>query len=484
VLGNVLLIHPCLDRQQQYGDLADLVWSEVPLSLGFLAAYLVERGVEVKIVDEQWGRLDDERIAELVRTFQPRLVGITTLTPVLHRSFELAEGFKRASAEVAVVLGNVHPTIRPDESLSHPAVDLVVRGEGEVALWECLQHVQGEMDAAEIPGLSYRRNGEIVHNPDRPYEKDLDVFPRCAYELLRENMPAGVAPALLLTSRGCPYRCIFCSSRLVSGHAYRVHSPERVVEDVEYLLHQYGLPNMLVVDDNFLVGRRRIEEICGLFVERGIHERITWSCQARADAIDERVLEIMRGAGCIAISFGIECGSQRLLDLIGKHQSLEANTRAVKLAHRAGLRTRGSFILGLPTETAEESRETIRFAKTLPLDVAKFALATPYPGTDLYEIAVEEGLDVGGDWSRMSSMVMGMEGAEPSYVPRGRTAKELERAQTRAHLEFYLRPRQLWAILRGRNPELRIRSFGHLLRMARAALRLLGKLALGRRRGS
>lgn len=472
---SVLLVHPTFDRHEHYGDFADLVWKELPLSLGFLAGYLLERGVRVKIVDEQWGALSEERIGQLAREWQPDVVGISVLTPVFEHSLDLAQKFKRADPRVAVVLGNVHPTVYPEETLRNGCVDAVVRGEGEVTLWEYLQYLHGERSVEGILGLSYRCEDRIVHNEDRPFERNLDVFPRCAYELMRENLPPGVAPSVVLTSRGCPYRCIFCASRVVSGHAYRTHSPERVVEDVEYLIRMYGVRHVLIVDDNFVLNRRRVEQICGAFIERGLHRRLTWSCQARADAIDEDVVRILKEAGCVQLSFGIETGSQRLLDLIQKGERLEDSVRAVRLAHRAGIRTRGAFILGLPTETRKESLRTIRFAKSLPLDIAKFTLATPYPGTELFRIACSEGMQPEGAWSRMSTMA-GIGTVEPVYAPLGRSTTELRNMQLRALLAFYLRPRLILNALAGRNPEIRIGSARDALKYFMAVLRMLKRL--------
>ncbi len=474
----VLLVYPSFDREEQYGDFADLVWKEIPLSLGFLAGYLRERGVAIRIVDEQWGSLDEARIGELVAEFQPDLVGFSTLTPVFYRALELARLFKRASQELTVVLGNVHPTVFPEESLAEEAVDLVVRGEGEVTLWEILKSLTGEMALADVLGVSYRENGHCVHNEERPFQKDLDLFPGCAYDLIQEGLPGRPAPSVILTSRGCPYRCIFCSSRAVSGYTYRANSAERVLSDVQALVDAYGIPHLLFADDNFVVSRSRAVEICRLFIEHGLHRHLQWACQARGDAIDEELAPLLREAGCVQMSFGIETGSQRLLDLIDKKEQVEDNARAVELVHRAGIRTRGAFILGLPTETREESLGTIRFAKSLPLDIAKFALATPYPGTVLLDIARAEGAEIERDWSRLSTMA-GLGHVEPCYVPQGRTASELERLQRRAHLAFYLRPAQIWAILRGRNPEIRIGSWREFARYGLVATRMAWKVVSG-----
>ncbi|MHC4945339.1 MAG: B12-binding domain-containing radical SAM protein, partial [Planctomycetota bacterium] len=443
---NILLINPSIDRQEHYGEFDEVVGKGVPLGLGFLAAYLLDKDVGVKLVDEQWGFLTREKLQEIINRFQPTIVGFTCLTPVIYRTFELAAMVKEISSDIRTLVGNVHPTILPEESLNDPHIDIVVRGEGEVTLHEYLEHVEGKKKLEDILGISYRKDGEIIHNPDRPYERDLDVFPRFAYELLYESIPGQDVPATILTSRGCPYRCIFCSSRSISGFRYRMNSAERVVADVEYLIERFGFDGFWVADDNFAADRKRVEDICRAFIRKGF--KLKWSCQTRGDAVDEEILKLMKQAGCNTISFGLETGTQRLLDLIRKSEKLEDNVRAVKLAHKAGLITRGAFILGLPTETREESLQTIRFARSLPLDVAKFALATPYPGTELYQIAKEEGADIAEDWSCFTSM-SGLGNLAPPYIPKGRTPQEMKDLQKRALLSFYLRPRHIRSILRG-----------------------------------
>jgi radical SAM superfamily enzyme YgiQ (UPF0313 family) len=474
---NVLLINPSIDRRAHYGEFDEVVGKGVPLGLGFLAAYLLEKDVNVKLLDEQWGFLARERLQEIINRFQPAIVGFTCLTPVIYRTLELAAMVKEISNDIKTVTGNVHPTILPEESLKDPNIDIVVRGEGEITLHDCLEHVAGKKKLEDIPGISFRKNAEIIHNPDRPFEENLDVFPRFAYELLYESIPARDVPATILTSRGCPYQCIFCSSRSISGFRYRMNSAERVVADVEYLIERFGFDGFWVADDNFVADRKRVEEICRAFIRKGF--KLNWSCQTRGDAVDEEILKLMRQAGCNTISFGLETGSQRLLDLIKKSEKLEDNARAVKLAHEAGLVTRGAFILGLPTETREESLETIRFARSLPLDVAKFALATPYPGTELYKIAIEEGADIGQDWTRLSTM-SGLGSMPPTYVPRGRKPQEMKDLQKRALLYFYLRPGRLRAILRGEVFEIKITSFKQALKYALIVLKMISKMIFKR----
>ena len=470
----VLLINPSIKREDQYGGFNNLVGKALPLNLGFLAGYLLHKEEEVKIIDEQWEYITREKLEMMINKYQSNIVGISCITPNIYRAFEIAKMTKEISKNIKIIFGNVHPTIFPEESLEKPFVDIVVRGEGEITLWECVQVMEGKKKMDEVLGISYKENGEIIHNAERPCKKNLDFFPRCAFELIIADLPVSITPNAIITSRGCPYSCIFCTSGIIGGRGYRTNSPQRVVDDVEFLIDKYSLKRLFIGDDNFLANRKRVEEICYLFIKRGLHRKINWSCHARGDAIDSHILDIMKQAGCILIHFGIETNSQRLLKLIRKSEKVEDNKVAVRLAHNAGIETRGSFIIGLPTETKRETLETIKFARSLPLDRAKFCLATPYPGTELYNIAINEGVNIRQDWSKLNSM-SGLSSYLPIYVPKGRSPKELLRLQIKAHLEFYLRPKHLLTILRGENPEIYMRSYKSIIKYFIATIRLIVK---------
>ena len=200
------------------------------------------------------------------------------------------------------------------------------------------------------------------------------------------------------------------------------------------------------LDDNFIVNKNRVYRICDDLIESGISKRLIWACNGRVDEVDQDMLFRMREAGCRLISFGVESGVKRLLDLIKKDITLQDSIQAVTWAKRAGIRVRTTLIIGLPTETVQETKQTIEFAKNLGSDFAKFSLATPYPGTELCEIAETRGLMKSHDWSRASSMA-GFSSYEPLFTPEGRTGEEMKRWQRRAMREFYMRPRQLWNVL-------------------------------------
>ncbi len=446
----MLLVNPAIDKEKKYGKLLSMMLTpSVPLSIVFLGSFLEKQGSEVRLFDEQIELLTENRIQDVVTEFNPGVIGFTCTTPGMARAHEIAADIKKINPQIKVVMGNIHPTVLPEETLKDPNVDLVVRGEGEFSFLEYLQTLENRGDISKLAGISHRLNGVYNHTTNRPYVKDLDVFPPVNWKLLTDFNDS-YHIEWILTSRGCPYKCVFCSARSVSGFKYRFNSPQRVIEEVDTVVQNFGTRFFSFADDNFVVKKNRTREICKLLMERGYNKTITWLCQSRADAVDEQLLELMREAGCEYISFGIETGTQRLLDLIEKSLKIETVEKAVNMAHRAGIKTRGSFMLGLPTETREDSLATIDFALSLPLDIAKFNLAVPYPGTELLNMAIAEGLQVTDDWSNINTAA-GLSNTQAFYIPKGRTMEELAKLQKRAHTSFYLRPNQIWRILKREN---------------------------------
>ncbi len=472
---SVLLIHPTFSTRLHYGKLSRVAPSLLPVSLVYLAAYLEKFHYPVRIYDGQVEELSDGILADRLRRERPDVVGITCMTPMAAEAHHAAKITKEVLPSALTIFGGIHPTILPDETLADPHVDVVVRGEGEMILHELLQENAGRGDLSGISGLSWRRNGAVVHNPDRPPLEDLDALPFPAFHLIpmdKYHQIPDAAFALplrgLITSRGCPFRCIFCSARLLSGYNYRYRSPDNVLAEMEVLINKYGARQLTLLDDNFVVNRDRTAGICDGMIARGYHQRVVWTCAARADQVDESLLRLMRQAGCKLVSYGVESGTQRLLDLVDKQLQLTQVERAVTWSKRAGLMTRGTFIIGLPTETPEETRRTIEYAKQLGLDLAKFSIATPYPGTPLYQMAKKQGLVDDADWSRFSSMA-GFTEYDPVFVPEGREPKELKQMQKLATREFYLRPRQILNLLRN------IRSGSDIKMYYYAAQSLLSK---------
>jgi radical SAM superfamily enzyme YgiQ (UPF0313 family) len=383
-------------------------------------------------------------------------VGISCQTALVYSSLELASMIKKIRPGTFIVAGGVHPSIRPLDLLYNGDIDIVVRGEGEETFAEIVKRWLANIPVDNVAGTSLiAPGGGVRNNPKRPLAKDIDVYPMPALDLvpldkyrISPDLRTGDRFGMVLTARGCPYDCIFCANKLLTERTYRARSVKSVIDEIEYYLKTTGVTQLMIIDDNFTVNRKRTIELCEEFIRRGYPDKFNWWAEARVDCLDQELLNIMKKAGCSILSLGLESGNQRLLDLIKKNITLEKTKEAVKMIKRSGIKSRASFILGLPTETKQETINTIKFAYGLPIDQVRFAIATPFPGTVLWDIAVKEGRvdPTNIDWTKLSLMG-GYTDHDPMYYPEGRTAKEMKSFQKTANLMFYLRPSIIFGFL-------------------------------------
>jgi len=447
----VLLINPPYDVERYMGKLSKMAFVFQPIGLTYIAAYLREKSIEVKIYDAQ---VDHRNIKDVVKEFNPHIIGITCVTALVYSAIEVAKLIKEHFSDKIIVVGGIHPTIRPQDFAEEKSIDYIALGEGEITMYEFVKEVESGGNPERISGIMRFSKGKASSGPPRLMEKNIDIFPMPALDLLEMNKYK-VSPdnrtddrvGVMLTSRGCPFDCIFCSNRLLTKKTYRAHSIERVCTEIANLIDKYQVSQVFIQDDNFAVDKKRSKEICREFIRRGINKKISWWAEARVDCVDEELLILMAEANCKIISYGLESGNQRLLDLIQKNITLAQVKTVINLTKRSGIQIRASFILGLPTETRKESLETIRFAKKLKIDQVRFAIATPFPGTKLWDIAQEEGTMKFDNWKQFSMMAGYSEGL-PVYAPKGRSPEELAKLQRSANLSFYLRPRIILVFLR------------------------------------
>ncbi|MCX6349041.1 MAG: radical SAM protein [Candidatus Aureabacteria bacterium] len=403
----VLLIAPQLDYVKLLAGRGQKVPpSSKPVGLLYLASFLEAQGVAVKILDGQIHDLSDEILRAEILANRPIIVGIGCPTPLLADGLRIARTVKHTEPRTTVVMGGAHPTVLPQECFSTGDVDIVVSGEGEHTLWEILDARRHGRGLDGISGLHFLREGRAVSTPPRPFLVDLDSLPLPARHLLpyreyRQSIDNFYRHPLelLLTSRGCPYHCIFCASRQVSGHRYRFHSPEYVIRDIDDIMEKSAPRLIGFADDHFTLKKERAGQICDLIVERGHQKRMAWNCAMRADQADADLLKKMRRAGCRCICVGIESGSQRILQILRKDEKLEDMERGVRMIRKSGIMVRGTFVMGAPTETREETLATIAFARKLKLDFAQFNLIVPLPGTELFDIAQKEGATTFATWT-------------------------------------------------------------------------------------
>ncbi len=409
-----------------------------PLGLAYLAS-MVRDDHDVKIIDGIAEDLTFPDVMRRIKLFDPDIVGITATTSAMYDAYAIARIAKNLNENVFVVMGGPHVTFAPELTMREcPCIDAVVRGEGELTFRELIDALDKNKGLKGILGLSYkdRKSGKIRNEPPRPLIKNVDEIPIPSYDLLpmEEYVADGTPFGTVMTSRGCPFNCAFCSSSLQFGKRWRGHSVERVIEELSILRNEYGKREIEFLDDTFTLNRRRAVDIPRRIKEEGLD--VTWTASSRVNTFSEKIARAMRAGGCHTVYFGIESGSQRTLDFIGKGITPQQSIDAVKTAKKAGLRALGSFIIGFPEETREEIDTTIRFAKRVGVDFAQFTVATPYPGTRLWQYAVEHSLLLTRNWRKYTTI-------DPVMKLKYFTPEQISKLLRKAYLSFYLRPKVL-----------------------------------------
>jgi len=386
---NILLIQP-----------SETDKAMINLGLGYIAAALEARGDNVKILDAGILGGSEKRFIRFAEEFGPDLVGITAQTPYYSKALKMSKLIKNLDRRCPVILGGPHPSILTEETLREASIDIVVRGEGDITVVELVGCLESGADLDAVKGISYKQDGKIVHNETRTFIKDLDALPNPAWHLfdmrryLARMKGRKVAP--VLSSRGCPFKCIFCYRGPAAGKTFRGRSPERILDEIEHLHMEYGIRDILFVDDIFTINQKRAEVICDLLIEKGLD--ITWRCQTRADCLSIELLRKMKQANCMDVSMGVESGNEAILKATGKQVTKEKVRKAFKMTKEVGISTSASFIIGLPGDTKETVRQTIEFAKELNPNFAIFYAAIPYPGTELARIVEERGGKLPENW--------------------------------------------------------------------------------------
>jgi len=353
--------------------------------IGYLAAVLVENQIPVRVLDMALGYSQDVLLSTL-ESWKPTLVGITSTSYGFRQAYELIAQVK-SRGDHRVVIGGAHSSAIGSQIMAESMVDFAVRGEGEFTLPElCRALDSGTSEYGSIQGLIWRHRDEVVENAPRPFNLNLDSLPFPAYELFELEKYFGYKDRGLpvVTSRGCPYQCVFCSIQTTMGRRFRARSAQNVVDELEHWYDQ-GWRTFDFQDDNFTLDMDRAKEICDLIVARGL--KITWTVKngVRANRLDQELVEKMRQAGCVQLSFGVESGNPQVLKEIKKGLKLEQVRESLAWTKAAGIKTTGFFMVGHPTETMERFLDTVRFARSLPFDQINFTNVVPYPGTPLFE---------------------------------------------------------------------------------------------------
>ncbi|MAG10939.1 hypothetical protein CMI44_01340 [Candidatus Pacearchaeota archaeon] len=449
----VLLIQPNYRSIYAYAQKKEITPVFPPLGLAYIAAVLQKGKIPVKILEANANDFNHEQIKKQIMEYSPDVVGITATTSLIEEAHEIAKFCPR---KIKVIIGGIHASSMPQETLEKfDRFDYLVRGEGEFTMLEFIQ----KKPLSKIEGLSYREEEKIIHNPSRELNDKLDDLPFPARDLLPMekyfSVGAKQTPSdYILSSRGCPYQCIFCADHLVHGKKFRFRSPENMIQEVEEL-YKRGVKDWDFVDDNFTLIMDRVEKFCDMMIEKGLNKKMSWRCAngIRVDRITPELLRRMKKAGCYMVSLGIESGNEQILKNMKKSIDLNKVRLAVKWCKEAGIETRGLFMFGNLGENKQTMEDTINFAKSLDIDTATFHITIPFPNTDYWKIIKKEGEIYPKnyrDYIAYGNVIFN----------HGELSEELLiEMQKKAYRSFYFRPKIFFKALKNLNSPKKLKAY-------------------------
>ena len=415
----------------------------IPLGLAYLGAVAENAGHQVTVIDCQGERLTYDSFRQRIAGVPSDVVGVTATTLLYNSAKTILETAKEVHPNAVSMIGGSHVSFWDENALNESkSIDVIVRREGETTFLELLQRIQDKRNFSDVLGTTFRgSDGKIVRNEDRPFLMDLDSLPSPAYHLLPldsyHRMGKTIFP--IVTSRGCVQWCDFCSTVRMFGRGYRMRSAKNVVDDMEALHNKYGESQFTFYDDAFTINRQHTLEMCADIKARKL--KVEWDCETRVDAVDKELLEKMHDAGCITVWFGVESGSETMLAKMHKKINREQVKNAFKMAQKAGMMTIASAVIGFPGETEDTAWETINFINSLNPDDIGCYIATPYPGTPMYEEVVKNG------WLRVTDFNK-YDTATPTFETPDLTMERLREIKYKAHQKFYLRPSYVFKMMR------------------------------------
>ena len=415
----------------------------IPLGLAYLGAVAEQARHQVTVIDCQGERLTYDGFRNRLASVPSDVIGITSTTLLYNSAKTLMEIAREVHPNATTMFGGSHVSFWDENALNEsPAIDVIVRREGEQTFLELLQRIEAKKSFEGVLGTTFRtKDGKTLRNSDRPFLNDLDSLPSPAYHLLPlesyHRMGKTIFP--IVTSRGCVQWCDFCSTVRMFGRGYRVRNPKSVVDNMENLHNQYGESQFTFYDDAFTINRNHTLEMCADIKARKLN--VEWDCETRVDAVDKELLEKMREAGCITIWFGVESGSEKMLGKMHKKINREQVRDAFKMAQKAGMMTIASAVIGFPGETEETAWETINFINSLNPDDIGCYVATPYPGTPMYEEVIKNG------WLRVTDFNK-YDTATPTFETPYLSMEKIREIKYKAHQKFYLRPAYVLKMMR------------------------------------
>jgi radical SAM superfamily enzyme YgiQ (UPF0313 family) len=468
---DILLLFPPLSVEERYGNrkLGEIGGHLPPFGLACIASYIREHSFSVGIMDALAEDMEPMQVLDYIGKHQPKVIGFSAMTPQFLRTVRIAKDISKRFPEILTIIGGHHASIMPYETLEEDCcLDLLVYGEGEETFLEIINKYKErgwnkeeflkDADCLKaIDGIAFRdKDSNIKINKSRRQIEDLDSLPSPAWDLLPlgkyiplPNQYLNKPVIHMVSIRGCPFDCDFCSNNSVFGRKIRARSPERVMDDIKYVKSKYNMKEISFWDDTMTVNKKWLEKFCNCLIENKVN--VTWTCYSRVDTVNLEILKLMKKAGCWNIFYGYESGNQQLLDNINKGITLEQIRNANKWTKEAGIEVRASFMIALPGETPEMAKKTIDFAIELEPEYAQFSITTPYPGTKLFDTAKKSGR-LREDFSKYNMW-------EVVYVPEGyMDEKQIVAIEKLAMRKFYFRFRFIFEKIK------RVRSFEDIRR--------------------
>lgn len=446
-----ILIYPPISRAERYSSkfLGAAGGSQVPLGVLYIASYLEkmsqkspEDGYSVKFIDAEHSQLsiDDtiEKVKHLLINTENAYIGLTSTTVCFSRAVALAIELKKNFRNIKIILGGAHVSALPEHAMSFDCFDYGVIGEGEITTYELLEALKNNYDIANVDGLVYRKNDQLCFNKPREHIKKLDELPFPARHLVSDIH--SYVPTLcdyktlpvtnIITSRGCPGLCTFCSNAVFKC-TYRERSAQNIFEEIKEVIRKYKIREIHFNDDTFLINKKRIYELFDLCKKEKL--KFSWSCFSRVDNVNYEFLQFLKRNGCWHIAFGIESGDPQVLLDIKKQISLEKAEEVIRWCYKLGIRTKGHFIVGHPTDSYESIEKTIQFACRVPFSDVVVTVSTPMPGSEQFRTLIPEEKYNELDYNKFNSWISIVE-------PKGISAREVLIKQKEFYKRFYLRP--------------------------------------------
>lgn len=439
-----------------------------PLGILYVAGAIEKAGVhEAHVIDCVAEALDHGQLEERIRKLSPDVVGIQAITFSIVDAYDTARLVKRIDSSIPVVMGGPHVNLFPEETLSLPEVDYLLLGEGENNINPFLDAIERKRDLFSVPGVVYGDSEEIIrYGPPNPLIEDMDSLPMPARRLLNNELYSSVLgkgkrQTTIMSSRGCPAKCIFCD-RPHLGKKFRYRSAENVVSEMQSCVERFNIDEFFFYDDTFNINRERVFDICKAIIERKL--KTFWDIRARISNVDREMLAALREAGCGRIHLGIESGNKKVLKILKKGVDLDKARDVFRWCREEGIESLAYFMIGSPGEGRKEIQDTINYALSIDCDYIHVAVTTPFPGTELYRMGLDTGLFKTDYWAKFAG------NPTPEFVPElweeNFSRDELVEQMSLLYRKFYRRPAYILRTLAG------IRSFSELRRKAKAGLRL------------